>query len=158
MLLVGNAESRDLHRIARKCSETGGRCRVSGQKHFHPTTSVSRSKLSFFTGPHPPSPVVFRDCHGSHHERAPFPENTTFALKWKIMYSTRQRLLIWELLTLRRLVDQNQGLMEYLLQWLAQIALVAFLTQASGQHDENRMRYIHTGKRRSETANEEQPD
>ena len=26
------------------------------------------------------------------------------------------------------------------------------------QHDENRMRYIHIGKRRSETANEEQPD
>ena len=33
---------------------------------------------------------------------------------------------------MRRLVDQNQGLMEYVLQWLAKIVPVAYLTLALG--------------------------
>ena len=32
--LVGNVDSRDLHRLARKFAGTGGRCSVSGQKMF----------------------------------------------------------------------------------------------------------------------------
>ena len=38
---------------------------------------------------------------------------------------------MWELMTERLLVDQDQWLM-YTLQWLAKIALVAYLTQAPG--------------------------
>ena len=41
--LIENVDSRDLHRIARKCSGTGGRCSVSGQKLVHPNSSTSRS-------------------------------------------------------------------------------------------------------------------
>ena len=59
---------------------------------------------------------------GSRHERTTFQENTFFA--WSERLFT-QRVKY-------RLVDQNQGLMEYLLQWLAQIVRVAQLTQALG--------------------------
>ena len=34
LFLVGNVDCRDLHRIARKCAGTGGRCSVSGQKNM----------------------------------------------------------------------------------------------------------------------------
>ena len=34
-------DSRDSHRVARKCSGTGGRCSVSGQQHVHPKASAS---------------------------------------------------------------------------------------------------------------------
>ena len=44
-LLVGNVDSRGLHRIARRCAWTSRCCSVSGQKHGHPKTSASRSKL-----------------------------------------------------------------------------------------------------------------
>ena len=40
---IGNVDSRDLLRIARKCVGTGGRCSVTGQKHFHPDASARRS-------------------------------------------------------------------------------------------------------------------
>ena len=43
--LVGNVDSRDLHRIARKCAGTGGRCSVTGQEHVHPKASASRSEF-----------------------------------------------------------------------------------------------------------------
>ena len=46
LFLVGNVDSRDLHRIARKCAGTGGRCSVTGQKDVHPKASASRSKFS----------------------------------------------------------------------------------------------------------------
>ena len=36
LFLAGDVDSRDAHRIARKCAGTGGRCSVSGQKHVHP--------------------------------------------------------------------------------------------------------------------------
>ena len=45
LFLVGNVDSRDSHRIARKCAGTGGRCSVSGQKHDHPKTPASRSEF-----------------------------------------------------------------------------------------------------------------
>ena len=35
MFLVGNVDSRDSHRTARKCAGTGGRCSVSGQRLPH---------------------------------------------------------------------------------------------------------------------------
>ena len=34
-----------LHRIARKCAGTVGRCSVTGQKHVHPKTSASRFEV-----------------------------------------------------------------------------------------------------------------
>ena len=40
LFLVGNLDSRDLHRIDRKCAGEGGRCSVSGQKHVHPKASA----------------------------------------------------------------------------------------------------------------------
>ena len=46
MFLIGNADGKDLRRIARKCAGSGGRCSVTGQQHVHPKTSASRSKLS----------------------------------------------------------------------------------------------------------------
>ena len=42
-LLVGNADSRDSHRIARICAGTDGRCSVSGRKKFTLQSSLSRS-------------------------------------------------------------------------------------------------------------------
>ena len=50
-------------------------------------------------------------------------------VEWEIIHSTRQRMLVSKLLTSRLLVDLNQWLMEYVLQWLAQIVHVAYLTQ-----------------------------
>ena len=47
LFLVGNVDSRDAHRIARKCAGTGGRCSVTGQKRVHAKASASRSKFSF---------------------------------------------------------------------------------------------------------------
>ena len=41
--MVGNVDSRDWHRIARKCAWTGGLSGVSGQKQVHPKASASRS-------------------------------------------------------------------------------------------------------------------
>ena len=64
---------------------------------------------SFFTGPRPPSPVVFRACHDSHHERTTIPKKRLFEWIW-VLHSTRQRILARELLTLRSLVDRNQWL------------------------------------------------
>ena len=34
LFLVGNVDSRDLHRVGRKCAGTGGRCSVSGLNMF----------------------------------------------------------------------------------------------------------------------------
>ena len=45
LFLVGNVDSRNLHRIIRKCVGTVGCCSVSGQKHVHPKASVSRSEF-----------------------------------------------------------------------------------------------------------------
>ena len=45
MFVVGNVDSRDVHRIGRKCVGTGGRCSVSGQKHVHPKASASRPEF-----------------------------------------------------------------------------------------------------------------
>ena len=45
LLPVENVYSSDLHRIARMCAGTGGRCSVSGLKHLHPKASASRSEL-----------------------------------------------------------------------------------------------------------------
>ena len=61
LFLVGNVDSKDFHRVARKCAGTGGRCKVTVQKlfiqklprhaqsfHFHatiPTLHVSLSRL-----------------------------------------------------------------------------------------------------------------
>ena len=53
---------------------TSGRCGVSGHKHAHPKASASRSEL--FSSR---DPFIFRACRDSHHERAPCPDNTSFA-------------------------------------------------------------------------------
>ena len=45
LFLVGNVDNRDLHHIARRRVETGGRCSVSGPKHLHPRASASRSEF-----------------------------------------------------------------------------------------------------------------
>ena len=52
-----------------------------------------------------------------------------FCVECEIIHSTRQRILLWELLALLLLVDQNQCLMVCVLQLLAQIVPVAYLTQ-----------------------------
>ena len=62
------------------------------KKHVHPKAPASRSEL-LFTWPHPPSPSL--------RGRAPFLDHTTFALEWEIIHSSRQRILVWELLILR---------------------------------------------------------
>ena len=106
LFLVGNVDGRDFHRVARRCG-TGRRCSVSGQQHGHPKISALRSE-------HRSS----RD-----HTRAPkmslalamvitmntrrFQRTHPF-VEWEIICSTRQRILMWELLTLRLLVNQIQ--------------------------------------------------
>ena len=42
LFLVGNVDSRDWHRVARKCAGTSGRCSATGEKHVHPKASVPR--------------------------------------------------------------------------------------------------------------------
>ena len=37
-------------------------------------------RVLFFTWPHPPSPIVFRGCHGSHHERTTILDKSSFEL------------------------------------------------------------------------------
>ena len=44
LFLIGNVDNLDLHRIARKCVGTGGRCSVSAPKHVHPKPDASRSE------------------------------------------------------------------------------------------------------------------
>ena len=44
LFLVGNVDSRDWHRLVRKCAGTGGHCCVIGEKHVHPRASTSRSE------------------------------------------------------------------------------------------------------------------
>ena len=39
---LGTWTGRDVHRIARKCARTSGRCNVLGQKYVHPQPSASR--------------------------------------------------------------------------------------------------------------------
>ena len=76
-MLVGNVDSSDSHRVARKCAGTGGHCSVSGQKLVHPKGRASRSECDS-SRDHTPSPFIFRACLDSHHERTTIPENTSF--------------------------------------------------------------------------------
>ena len=106
LFLVGNVDSRDLHRIARRCARTGGRPSVTGQKHVHPKPSASRAffcpsrdhtrrlRLSFALA-----------MHGSHHERTTIPENTSLS---GMGSSLVKGYWYGSLLTLRSLVEQNQ--------------------------------------------------
>ena len=79
LFLVGDVDSRHLHRIATKCAGTGERCSVSGQKHRNPKASASRSE---FFALHVTTPaltqVAFRSRHDSHLERTTIPENISF--------------------------------------------------------------------------------
>ena len=86
--LAGNVDNKGQHRIARKCVGRSGRC------------SVSALRFLLFTSPHQPSPFVSRACHGSHLERTTIPEHV-LRVEWETIHSTRQTILIWELLTLR---------------------------------------------------------
>ena len=58
------------------------------------------------------------------------PREHIFWVEWEIIHSTRQRILVWEQLTLRSLVDRGLWLTQCVLHWLAQLALVPHLTQA----------------------------
>ena len=106
---VGDVDSRDLHRIARTCAGTGGRCSISGQKHVHPKASASPQSMVLHVTTRPPSPFVFRACHGSHHEHTHDDSREhILGAAWD-RHSTRQRILVCELLTLRISVDQKNG-------------------------------------------------
>ena len=83
--LVGNVDDRDLHRIARRCVGTGGRCSVSGQKHVHPKASASHSDIHS-SHDHTRNPCLsFR----AYHERTTIPENTSF--EWKVLFNASKR-------------------------------------------------------------------
>ena len=60
------------------------------------------------------------------------PPRLSFALALSLTMNARNasKDICWELLTLRSLVDQSQWWTQCVLQWLAQSALVAYLTQA----------------------------
>ena len=75
--LVGNVDNRDLHRVARRCLGTGGRCSVSGEKHVHPKASASRSECYSSRDHARLFQVVFRARHDSHHQRTTIPEHTS---------------------------------------------------------------------------------
>ena len=90
LFLVGNEDSRDSHRIVRKCVGTCGRCSVPGQEHVHPKASASRSEF-YSSRDHLPSPSIFRTCYISHHERTTIPKNTPFHVEWEIIHSNASK-------------------------------------------------------------------
>ena len=107
----------------------GGRCSVSGQKHFHPKASTSRSE--FFFALHVTTPalrvylwrlLVILTMNARRFQR-------THPLSGMGSSLARQRVLLWEVRTWRISVDQNQWWARRMLRGLAQLVLVLHSTQ-----------------------------
>ena len=81
LILFGNVDSRDLHRVARKCAGTGRRCIVTVEKDVLHVTTPALFRLSFAL------------CPDLHHERTTNP-----GVEWDLHCA---RILVWELLILR---------------------------------------------------------
>ena len=74
---------RDLHRMARECAGTGGRCSVCLEKNVFIPKLPHHARNVALDVPAPALTV----CHASHHERTSIPENTSFA--WIANFSQR---------------------------------------------------------------------
>ena len=91
-----------------ECTGTGGCCSVSGQKQVKPKIFASTLRGLILHVTSTPCPFIFHACHGSHHDRKRRFQRTHLLSGMWIVHSTRQRIQVWELLTLRISVDQNQ--------------------------------------------------
>ena len=67
--VVGNVDSRDLHRIAQKCA---GQVDVARVLSVFILTLQHDAQISVLPVTTPALPFIFRVCHGSHHERTTF--------------------------------------------------------------------------------------
>ena len=111
------------HRFTQYCSQMcWNRWTLQCFRTITGSSKASASRSDFCSSRDHTRPFIFRVCHDSHHERTTIPENTSFAWNGRLFTQTHQRMLVWELLTLRSLVDRSQWLTHCALQLFAQLA------------------------------------